>query len=127
MTRRRDLWKKALEHAAGRELSIRGPASKAQDGPEIQMPRRSRTIVEAVREASEESAKRVLSDAFDDKRSELEEMAVRALRRSIEEEGDRLERLIEKSIEVKKREVRLSLLVLLVATTIYVVLAVTLG
>ena len=96
-------------------------------GPEVLPPRRSKNLVEAVREASEKSAKRVLTDAFDEKRSDLEEMAVRALRRSIEEEGDRLERLIEKSIEVKKREVRLSLLVLLVATTLYVILALTLG
>ena len=129
MGRKRDLWKRALEHAVGRDLAAHRPAPQPGDEPEVHAdrPRRSSGLVDAVRQASEESARRVLTDAFDERKGDLEDMAVRALRRAIEEEGERLEALIEKSIEVKKREVRLSLLVLLVATALYVVLALTLG
>lgn len=122
MGSKRDAWKRAIEQVTGG-----GAGGERARRPDIQVSRRPKGIVDAVREASEQSAKKVLTDAFDERRSDLEEMAVNALRRAIEEEGDRLERLIEKSIEVKKREVRLSLLVLLVATSVYVVLALTLG
>ncbi len=129
MSKGKNPWKRVVDQLS-QQNARKSPGQQrelVERGPEILPPRRSKNLVEAVREASEKSAKRVLTDAFDEKRSDLEEMAVRALRRSIEEEGDRLERLIEKSIEVKKREVRLSLLVLLVATTLYVILALTLG
>lgn len=127
MGKRRDVWKRVVEQIA-QQRPLSGSQSSARDAvnpadPEVLPPRRGKGFVDAVREASEQSAKRVLTDAFDDKRDDLEEMAVRALRRSIEQEGDRLERLIEKSIEIKRREARLSLMVLLVATVVYVALA----
>jgi hypothetical protein len=137
MGRRRDLFKRALEQAFGRELapgesseaSTTGPGTgdSASEGAGAGGRGRSRGLVDAVRQASEQSARKVLTEAFDERKTDLEEMAVRALRRAIEDEGQRLERLIEKTIEIKKREVRLSLLVLFVATSLYVVLALTLG
>jgi hypothetical protein len=53
---------------------------------------------------------------------ELEERAVRALRRAIALEADRIKETIEHGVAVKKREVRLSLVVLITASLVYLVL-----
>lgn len=56
---------------------------------------------------------------YDSRADDLEERAVRAMRSAIQREADRIESLIEHSVHVKRREVRLSLLVLVVANLIY--------
>ena len=93
------------------------------DGPRRKRPR----LVDAFRKVRDtglkKGAKEVLTGAFDERRSELEELATAALRRALVEESERIERLIERSVEVKKREVRLSLLVLVAASLLYAGLA----
>jgi hypothetical protein len=59
------------------------------------------------------------TSSYDARADDLEERAVRAMRRAIEEEGERIRELIEHSLVVKRREVRLSLLVILVANLLY--------
>ena len=70
----------------------------------------------------EERAAKVVGTLYEEKADDLEERAVRALRRAIEDESDRIQRTIEHAVEVKKREVRLSLLVLVGAAIVYLVL-----
>ena len=60
--------------------------------------------------------------AFEERADELEDRAVRAMRRAIEAESDRIRMAIEHGVAVKKREVRLSLLVLAISSLIYLVL-----
>jgi hypothetical protein len=57
--------------------------------------------------------------SYDSRADDLEERAVRAMRSAVQREADRIESLIEHSVHVKRREVRLSLLVLVVANLIY--------
>jgi hypothetical protein len=75
----------------------------------------------------EQSALKAIAQAYDQRRADLEQLAVDALKRTLREESETLERLIERSVEVKKREVRLSLLVLLGASLLYVLLGLWLG
>ena len=70
----------------------------------------------------EERAHRVVSAAYERSADDLEERAVRAMRRAIEAEAGRIKEAIEHGIAVKKREVRLSLLVLIVSSLVYLVL-----
>ena len=60
-----------------------------------------------------------MSSAYEDRADDLEERAVRAMRRAISAESDRIKEIIEHSVQVKKREVRLSLLVLIAAALVY--------
>ncbi|QDU69097.1 hypothetical protein [Engelhardtia mirabilis] len=102
------------------------PASEVLPPGEGRRKKRPR-LVEALRKVRDsglkKGAKDVLTGAFDERRSELEELATAALRRALVEETERIERLIERSVEVKKREVRLSLLVLVAASLLYAALA----
>ena len=59
------------------------------------------------------------TSSYDARADDLEERAVRAMRRAIQEEGERIRELLEHSLVVKRREVRLSLLVILVANFLY--------
>ena len=59
------------------------------------------------------------TSSYDARADDLEERAVRAMRRAIEEEGERIRELLEHSLVVKRREVRLSLLVILIANLLY--------
>ncbi|MCH2105917.1 MAG: hypothetical protein MK291_04675 [Planctomycetes bacterium] len=59
------------------------------------------------------------TSSYDARADDLEERAVRAMRRAIQEEGERIRELLEHSLVVKRREVRLSLLVILVANLLY--------
>jgi len=59
------------------------------------------------------------TSSYDARADDLEERAVRAMRRAIEEEGERIRELLEHSLVVKRREVRLSLLVIIVANLLY--------
>jgi len=70
----------------------------------------------------EERARRVVGSAYRDQADDLEDRAVRAMRRAITFEADRIKEAIEHGIQVKKREVRLSLVVLLTASLVYLLL-----
>ena len=67
----------------------------------------------------EERARRVVGSAYREHSDDLEDRAVRALRKAIVHEADVIKDAIEHGVQVKKREVRLSLLVLLVASLVY--------
>ncbi|MEM7306054.1 MAG: hypothetical protein AAF682_05255 [Planctomycetota bacterium] len=70
----------------------------------------------------EERAAEVVGSLYDQKADDLEDRAVRAMRRAIHEESERIRSVIEHSVEVKRREVRLSLLVLVGAAIVYLIL-----
>lgn len=70
----------------------------------------------------EHRARRAVSSAYEDQADDLEERAVRAMRTALTEESDRIKDVIEHAIQIKKREVRLSLLVLVVASVLYLLL-----
>ena len=70
----------------------------------------------------EHRARRAVSSAYEDQADDLEERAVRAMRTALTEESDRIKEVIEHAIQIKKREVRLSLLVLVVASLLYLLL-----
>jgi hypothetical protein len=70
----------------------------------------------------EQRAAKVVGSLYEEKASDLEERAVRALRRAIEAESERIQKTIEHAVEVKRREVRLSLLVLVGAAIVYLAL-----
>ncbi len=88
--------------------------------------RRAHKVVDKVYEARvdeiEHRARRVVSSAYDERADDLEERAVRAMRKAITSETERIKQAIEHGVEVKKREVRLSLLVLVVAALVYLAL-----
>ena len=67
----------------------------------------------------EERAKRVVGSAYKEHSDDLEERAIRVLRSAISDEADRIKEAISHGVAVKKIEVRLSLLVLVVASLIY--------
>ena len=70
----------------------------------------------------EQRAHRAIRSLYERSADDLEERAVRAMRRAIEAEAQRIEQAIERAIAVKKREVRLSLLVLVVSSLVYLAL-----
>ena len=70
----------------------------------------------------EQRARRAVGSAYRDQADDLEERAVRAMRQAIHSEADRIKEAIEHAVQVKKREVRLSLLVLVVASLLYLAL-----
>jgi hypothetical protein len=70
----------------------------------------------------EERARRVIGAMYEHTADDLEERAVRAMRRALEAEAGRIKDAIEHAIEVKKREVRLSLIVLVVSALVYLLL-----
>lgn len=87
---------------------------------------RAQRVVEQAYEARaadlEERAKRAMGSLYEKSADDLEERAVRAMRRALEAEAERIKEAIEHSIAVKKREVRLSLLVLVVSSLVYLAL-----
>jgi len=70
----------------------------------------------------EERARRVVGSAYREHSDDLEERAIRVLRSAIADEADRIKEAISHGVEVKKREVRLSLVVLIVASLMYLAL-----
>lgn len=70
----------------------------------------------------QERARRAVSLAYKEHSDDLEERAVRAMRRALSEEAERFKEVLEHAVEVKKREVRLSLLVLLTAALVWFLL-----
>jgi len=80
--------------------------------------------VRAMRQALEEETERIIEvakETYDARADDLEERAVRAMRKALMAESRRIRALIEHSVSVKRREVRLSLLVLVLANLIYLV------
>jgi hypothetical protein len=78
--------------------------------------------IEAMREALVRESERLIELAktsYDDRADDLEQRAARALRAALIHESRRIQALIEHSVTVKRKEVRLSLLVLVVANLIY--------
>ena len=76
-------------------------------------------LSEKVRGKMKDSLVSLAASTYDARADDLEERAVRAMRRAIEEEGERIRELLEHSLVVKRREVRLSLLVILIANALY--------
>lgn len=70
----------------------------------------------------EERARRVVSSVYEKTADDLEERAVRAMRRALEAEAGRIKEAIEHGVAVKRREVRWSLLVLIVSALVYLAL-----
>ncbi|HED67066.1 MAG TPA: hypothetical protein ENJ09_16100 [Planctomycetes bacterium] len=102
------------------------PPKKKPRGIKGWVGKRAKRVVERIYESKadelEERAKRVVSSAYQDSAEDIEERAVRAMRRAIALEADRIKEVIEHSVQVKKREVRLSLIVLLAASILYLIL-----
>ena len=78
-----------------------------------------RGLRDKVRGKMKDSLVSLAASTYDARADDLEERAVRAMRRAIEEEGERIRELLEHSLVVKRREVRLSLLVIIVANLLY--------
>jgi hypothetical protein len=70
----------------------------------------------------EQRAMRVMTSVYEKSADDLEDRATRALRYALRTEAKHIKDAIEHGIEVKKREVRLSLLVLVVSSLVYLVL-----
>ncbi len=70
----------------------------------------------------EERARRAVGSAYRDSADDLQNRAVEAMREAIRAESERIKEAIEHSVDVKKREARLSLLVLVVASLVYLLL-----
>jgi hypothetical protein len=129
-------WKRARKDAPRTGASAEAPADPAASpGPEESdesrglsgwLEKRAQRAVseayEAHAEDLEERARRVMSTAYEKSADDLEERAVRAMRRAIEAEAGRIQEAIEHGIAVKKREVRLSLVVLVVSSLVYLAL-----
>ncbi len=78
--------------------------------------------VNAIRKVFDEEADRLMlmaRDAYDSRADDIEERAARALRVALIHESRRIQNLIEHSVVVKRKEVRLSLLVLVFANLLY--------
>ena len=87
--------------------------------PEEESDEERRGLGDKVRGKMKESLVSLATSSYDARADDLEERAVRAMRRAIEEEGERIRELLEHSLVVKRREVRLSLLVILIANLLY--------
>ena len=87
--------------------------------PEGELDEERRGLGDKVRGKMKESLVSLATSSYDARADDLEERAVRAMRRAIEEEGERIRELLEHSLVVKRREVRLSLLVILIANLLY--------
>lgn len=103
-----------------------GPAPLPRGGLAGWVEKRAKQAVLEAYETSaadlQERAQRAMSSAYERTADDLEERAVRAMRRALEAEADRIKDAIEHGIAVKKREVRLSLLVLIVSSLVYLAL-----
>ena len=112
------------EEAAGEEDEVCEDAPKR--GLKSWVQARAKKVMARLYESSaddlESRARRAVTSAYHESADDLEERAVRAMRRAIQDEADRIKEVIEHSVDVKKREVRLSLLVLVVASLVYMAL-----
>ncbi len=108
------------------ETSSPGKAGGSRNKISRWLEKRAARVVGKVYEERAEDlqarAARTIGTVYEERADELEDRAVNAMRRAIEAESDRIRIAIEHGVAVKKREVRLSLLVLAVSSTIYLVL-----
>ena len=89
------------------------------DPIEDRPPEEKQGLRDKVKGKMKDSLVSLATSSYDARADDLEERAVRAMRRAIQEEGERIRELLEHSLVVKRREVRLSLLVILVANLLY--------
>jgi hypothetical protein len=87
--------------------------------PKVEPEEGDRGLGKKVRGKMKESLVSLATSSYDARADDLEERAVRAMRRAIAEEGERIRELLEHSLVVKRREVRLSLLVIIIANLLY--------
>ena len=132
----KDAGKNLLHRVGGRRWSTppsSGPGASpgsAPGGPAIKISTwvedRAQKAVEHAYESHaqdlEHRAMRVMTSVYENTADDLEERAARAMRRAIEAEAERIKDAIEHGIQVKKREVRLSLLVLVLSSLVYLAL-----
>ena len=90
-------------------------SDEAEDHPDEE----KQGLRDKVRGKMKDSLVSPATSSYDARADDLEDRAVRAMRRAIEEEGERIRELLEHSLVVKRREVRLSLLVIVVANLLY--------
>jgi len=109
---------------AGSAQGSGGPGEKR--GLSTWVENRAQKVVQQAYESHaqdlEHRAMRVMTSVYEQSADDLEERATRALRGAIGAEADRIKEAIEHGIAVKKREVRLSLLVLVVSSLVYLAL-----
>ena len=102
------------------------PPAKKRRGLKSWVEARAKGVVSRLYETRaddiEERARRAVGSAYKDSADDLEERAVRAMRQALHHEADRIKEAIEHGVAVKKREVRLSLLVLVTASLLYLAL-----
>lgn len=125
-------WRRARrEEPSGSPESEAAPAPAGEPGAESRgisgwVEARAEKVVKKAYESHaedlEERARRVVASVYERTADDLEERAVRAMRRAIEAEAERIKQAIEHGIAVKKREVRWSLLVLIVSSLVYLAL-----
>lgn len=113
------------EIAGSEEAGPAGPGVRTR-GLSGWVEQRAQRVVEHVYQSRaaelEERAERVMNSVYEKTADDMEERAVRAMRRALEAEAERIEDAIEHGIAIKKREVRLSLLVLIVSSLVYLAL-----
>ena len=111
-----------LRRPSGKDTAPAG-LSRKRVGLSSWVERRAQRVAKRVYETQaddlEERARRVVGTAYEEHSDDMEDRAVRAMRRAIAEEGERIKDIIEHSIQIKKREVRWSLIVLIVASLAY--------
>lgn len=108
--------RQALREESSRIIEV---ATHMYDGRADDLEERA---VRAIRKVLEDETERFLNVAqstYDARADDLEDRAVRALRRAMVEETRRIRSTIERSVQAKRREVRLSLLVLVLANLLY--------
>lgn len=110
------------EPAKGRS---RDPRKKISRWVEKRAARVVGKVYEDRAEDLQERAAKTIGSIYEERADDLEDRAVRAMRRAIEAESERIRIAIEHGVAVKKREVRLSLLVLAVSSVVYLVLYLT--
>jgi hypothetical protein len=114
----------------GRDAAAAGDAADAASRPQRGLTgwveERAQEVVKRAYETHagdlEQRAERVMSSVYERSADDMEERAVRAMRKAIEAEAERIKEAIEHAIVVKRREVRLSLLVLVVSSLSYLAL-----
>jgi len=80
------------------------------------------SLYEARADDIEQRARRAVGSAYRDSADDIQGRAIEAIRRAITLESDRIREAIEHGVQVKKREMRLSLLVLVTASLLYLLL-----
>jgi hypothetical protein len=127
-----DAGKKLLRRGGGGGTSGSPPAEPGTDtsftrrGISNWVEHRAQRVVQQAYQSHaqdiQDRAMRVMTSVYEERADDLQERATRAMRQAIAAEARRIKYAIEHGIEVKKREVRLSLLVLVVSSLVYLAL-----